>query len=129
MCVHLHCVIIIIIPYANTVNIGLAVGLSVGIFVLLLFIGVPICIFGIVFCVSANRRRPTVRTQVVPTTSGGTTVVAANQSAASAHVNPPPPQQQQTAYKDSYTAPQVRLKVSFWEGGHFPPLAESFVPP
>ena len=115
-----YCVIIIIIPYANTVNIGLVVGLSGGIFVLLLFIGLPICIFGIVFCVSANRRRPTVRTQVVSTTSGGTTVVAANQSAASAHVNPPPPQQQQTAYKNappSYTAPQVRLKVSFREGG------------
>ena len=120
MCTPSYCVIIIIIPYANTVNIGLAVGLSVGIFFLLLFIGVPICIFGIVFCVSANRRRPTVRTQVVSTTSGGTTVVAANQSAASAHVNPPPPQQQQTAYKEappSYTAPQVRLKVSFREEG------------
>ena len=119
----------------DTVNIGLAVGLSVGIFFLLLFIGLPICIFGIVFCVSANRRRPTVRTQVVSTTSGGTTVVAANQSAASAHVNPPPPQQQ-TAYKEappSYTAAEVTLKISFREGkGSIspppsPPL--SFLPP
>ena len=109
-------------------------GLSVGFFFLLLFIGLPICIFGIVFCVSANRRRPTVRTQVVSTTSGGTTVVAANQSATSAHVNPPPPQQQ-IAYKEapsSYTAAQVKLKISFWEGkGSIPPPpppAEFFTP-
>ena len=65
----------------HTVNIGLAVGLSVGIFFLLLFIGLPICIFAVVMCVSAKRRQPTIRTVVVPNPSAEITVVAPNQSA------------------------------------------------
>ena len=66
-----------------TVNVGLAVGLSVGLFFFLVCcVGVPICI---ALCVvhAANRRHPTVRTDVVATTPRGrTTVVTANQATA-----------------------------------------------
>ena len=65
----------------HTVNIGLVVGITVGVISLLVFIGLPICIFAVVMCVSAKRRQPTIRTLVVPTPSAETTVVAPNQSA------------------------------------------------
>ena len=50
------------------INVGLAVGLSVGLFVLVLFIGVPLCIIVRIYCFS-GRKTHLVRTRVVATTA------------------------------------------------------------
>ena len=63
----------------STVNVGLVVGLTVGLFSLFLFIGIPVIL---ACCVATkSRRRPTVQTSVVAATpsTGGTTVVTSNQ--------------------------------------------------
>ena len=57
-----------------TVNVGLAVGLSVAIVFMIILIGVPICVVVAVY--SSNRRRLVTRTRLVATTPAtGTTVV------------------------------------------------------
>ena len=82
-----------------TANVGLAVGLSVGLFIFFC-IGVPSFICILVFCVVYNqRRRPTIQTRVVSTmpSTGATTVVSSNQNTSfstSAPVAAPYPTQQ-----------------------------------
>ena len=62
--------------FFSAANVGLIVGVTVGMFFLLLFIGVPICV-GVVICYATNRRRyQPLQTQVVATT--GATVVTSN---------------------------------------------------
>ena len=59
-------------------NVGLAVGLSVGLIGLFLFIGIPICVVVVGACVVANRRgKPVTRTHTVATAppAAGTTLV------------------------------------------------------
>ena len=87
-----------------TANVGLAVGLSVGLFIF--FIGVPSFICVLVFCIikKQNRRR-TVQTRVVTTTpsAGATTVLTSNQNTSlttPAPVATPYPTQQ-PLYKDT----------------------------
>ena len=77
-------------------------GLSVGLFFLLLFIGIPICIVIIYYRVTSRSSRcPTVQTRVVATTpsSGGTTVVTSNQTSSPAA--PVPYYQLQPFYRDA----------------------------
>ena len=84
--------------YTDTVNVGLVVGLAVG---LSFLITVPVLVVVCALCA-----RSTVRTHAVATTpSGGTTVVTANQaSTTSAPIAQPPLQQQ--AYKDAQFSSQ-----------------------
>ena len=72
-----------------TVNTGLAVGLSLGLFFLFCFIAVPLIIVCvIVYCARRNRRRTVVYTRIVATAppSVGTTVVTSGQNT---NANPP----------------------------------------
>ena len=64
----------------HTVNVGLAVGLSAGAF-LLICVATPICVLIIVFYVARKRNRP-VQTCIVATTpaTGAATVVTSNQA-------------------------------------------------
>ena len=90
---------------------GLAVGLTIGVLLLIPFIGIPVCI-GIKICYSSNGRsqRPLrIRTRVVATTpTTGATVVTSNQTTAmtnpSLYAQPQYPQQPQPPVL--YTQPQ-----------------------
>ena len=73
------------ISHLHTVNVGLAVGLSVGLTSLLLFIGIPICVILVGVFMANRRSRPIARTHIVATTpTAGTTVVTAAQTTSAA---------------------------------------------
>ena len=77
-------------------NSGLAVGLSVGLILLFLCIGIPVCIVCVVCCyTSQRRRRPLVQTRVVATTppAAGTTIVTTSQATSAAAPATQPVQQ------------------------------------
>ena len=89
----------------STVDVGLVVGLTVGLFSLFLFIGIPVCVFILAYCVATkSRSRPTVQTRVVATapSTGGTTVVTSNQVSSLAA---PVTQPQYQLYKCAQDAP------------------------
>ena len=92
--------------YTGTGNVGLVVGLTVGLsFLFITCVGVSALVV-CALCAENKRRRSTVRTHAVATTpSGGTTVVTANQaSTTSAPIAQPPLQQQ--VYKDAQFSSQ-----------------------
>ena len=82
----------------NAVNVGLAVGLSVGLFFLLCVCAIPLCIIIVVCLINRrSRRRPVLQTRVVATMPyAGATVV--NQTQGTSFNAPYPAQPSQAPY-------------------------------
>ena len=82
------------------INVGLAVGLSLGLLTLILLIGTPLCIF------LSGRANRSVRTRAVATNTSTrtTTVVTSNQTGTSTVA--PAPYSQEPVYKDTQFSSQ-----------------------
>ena len=92
-----------------TANLGLIVGLPVGLFLLLAFIITPFCII-VGVCYASRRRPQTVRTRVAPTTPppAGTTVITSDQTNETSSATPPTARQhRKPVYKDSQLSYQL----------------------
>ena len=95
-------------------NVGLAVGLSVGLTFMSLIIGIPIC-FGVIVCYKVHRSRRPLQDNVVATTPAtGATVVTPNQTTPTANPNvyvqsQHPQQPQEAVYEDVQFGSQVAL--------------------
>ena len=91
---------------SDMINVGLAVGLSIGIFALILLTVLPLLIFMGIYCVSRRKNRP-VRTRVVASNPsvGTTTLVTSNQAGISTAAPIPYPQYKETQFSSQEAPP------------------------
>ena len=101
------------------INVGLAVGLSLGLLTLILLIGTPLCIF------LSGRANRLLRTRVVTTNTSTqtTTVVTSNSNQAGTSTATPVPYPQEPEYKDAQFSSQG-APPSYSDVTALPPAAQ-----